>query len=68
MNRQYLISTVKSYREQLLNLKLKRSADEANDLLEELLDAGRNWQLMTPRIHTFVDMAERTIRRCLDSF
>lgn len=68
MNRQYLISTVISYREQLVNLKLKRSADEANDLLEELLDAGRNWQLMTPRIHTFVDMAERTIRRCLDTF
>lgn len=66
MNRQYLISTVRSYRDNLLSTNHKPAADDASDLLEELLDAGRAWQLLVPRIHQFVDHAERLIRKAFD--
>lgn len=65
MNRAYLISTIRSYRDQLLTTNHKPQADDASDLLEMLLDVGRDWQLMVPRIHTFVDRSERLIRRAM---
>lgn len=68
MNREYLISTIRSYRDQLLTTNHKPEADDAADLLEMLLDAGRNWQLIVPRIHTFVDRSERLIRRTMDGY
>jgi hypothetical protein len=55
VNRQYLISTIRSYREKLTGLGLKASADAADDLLDELLDIGREWQRMVPRVHSLVD-------------
>lgn len=68
MNRDYLISTIRGYRDQLLTTNHKPEADDACDLLEALLDAGRNWQLLVPRIHTFVDRSERIIRRAMDGY
>lgn len=68
VNRQYLISTIRSYRDQLTTTNHKREADDAEELLEALLDAGRNWQLLLPRIHTFVDRSERLIRRAFDGY
>lgn len=66
MNRQYLICTIRSYRDKLTGCGFKRSADLADDLLNEFLDAGTQWQAWVPRIHSFVDAAERTIRRMFD--
>lgn len=66
MNRQYLISTVRSYRDKLLELKLKQAAECAEDLLDELLDAGREWHRMVGRVHALVDLSERSIRRYFD--
>jgi hypothetical protein len=68
MNRQYLISTVRSYRDKLLTTNHKPEADDASDLLEDLLDSGRSWQMMVPRIHQFVDHSERLIRQAFDRF
>lgn len=63
MNRHYLISIVRDYRDQLHGNGFKRSADNAEDLVEAILDAGTEWQRLVPRVHTFVDHAERTLRR-----
>ena len=68
MNREYLISIVRNYRNQLGTTNHKPEADDAADLLEEILDAGRNWQLLVPRIHTFVQHSERLIRRAMDGY
>jgi hypothetical protein len=68
VNREYLISTVRSYRDKLLTTNHKPEADDADDLLQELLDAGRAWHTLVPTIHSFVDRSERLIRRAFDGY
>jgi len=58
VNRQPLLGAVREIRDTLRAVRLKGLADEADQLLQDILDAGMEYERMIPRTRAFIRLAQ----------
>lgn len=65
MERPYLLHSLRAWRDSLTQLRQKKLADDADILIQHVLDLGIPWESAIPLAQSFIAQADDAVRRPL---